>query len=122
MSWWVYSKPDLVLKNSHTRVTLGYRSGSSPVSHLQTMILLILVEIGLVLVLAGAVISNRKIKNMRDAGIYPESGKEKEEDVLRLLKSGNKILAIKCYREIHKIGLKEAKDAVELLEKHRSQP
>ncbi|MDF3059292.1 MAG: hypothetical protein K0R17_3507 [Rariglobus sp.] len=27
-------------------------------------------------------------------------------------------MAIKCYREIHKIGLKEAKDAVELLEKN----
>jgi ribosomal protein L7/L12 len=82
------------------------------------MTLLILVGIGLALVLVGAAISNRKTKNLRDAGIYPEAGKEKEEDVLRLLKSGDKIMAIKCYREIHKIGLKEAKDAVELLEKN----
>jgi len=57
--------------------------------------------------------SSRKVVNARNQGIYPEEGDETDEDVLRLLKVGEKILAIRCYREIHKVGLKEAKEAVE---------
>lgn len=60
--------------------------------------------------------SGMKVTELRARGIYPEVGKEKEEDVLRLLQSGQKIMAIRCYRSLHKVGLKEAKDAVELLE------
>ena len=39
-----------------------------------------------------------------------------EEEIRRLLKSGNKILAIKRYREKTGVGLAEAKAAVESLE------
>ena len=42
----------------------------------------------------------------------PNSG---TDDILRLAQAGNKIEAIKLYREIHGVGLKEAKDAVEKL-------
>lgn len=42
----------------------------------------------------------------------PNSG---TDDILRLAQAGNKIEAIKRYREIHGVGLKEAKDAVEKL-------
>lgn len=46
----------------------------------------------------------------------PNSG---PDDILRLALAGNKIEAIKLYREIHGVGLKEAKDAVEkLIEKN----
>ncbi|HVU38699.1 MAG TPA: ribosomal protein L7/L12 [Opitutales bacterium] len=38
------------------------------------------------------------------------------EDVKRLAAAGNKIAAIKAYRMIHRVGLKEAKDAVEALD------
>jgi ribosomal protein L7/L12 len=37
--------------------------------------------------------------------------------VLSLLKAGNKIEAIKVYREIYNVGLAEAKNAVEEMEK-----
>jgi len=36
-----------------------------------------------------------------------------DEDVRDLVRAGKKIEAIKCYRAIHGVGLKEAKDAVE---------
>lgn len=42
------------------------------------------------------------------------------KDVLRLVRSGNKIEAIKRYREIFGVGLKEAKDAVDRLESGQS--
>ena len=57
----------------------------------------------------------RKVAALRAIGVYPVKGKETDADVLRLLKTGNKMDAIKCYRSIHGVGLKEAKDAVELL-------
>jgi ribosomal protein L7/L12 len=41
----------------------------------------------------------------------------KFDDVLQLVRSGQKILAIKHYRELTGAGLKEAKDAVEFMEK-----
>ena len=39
-----------------------------------------------------------------------------EARVVEMLKKGNKIEAIKIYREIYNVGLAEAKDAVESLE------
>lgn len=38
-------------------------------------------------------------------------------DVMALIQSGRKIDAIKLYRELHGTGLKEAKDAIESLER-----
>ena len=35
------------------------------------------------------------------------------QDVKRLLQAGQRIEAIRCYREIHHVSLAEAKDAVE---------
>jgi ribosomal protein L7/L12 len=40
---------------------------------------------------------------------------ERHEDVLRLLKHGEKVMAIRCYRTVHKVSLKEAKEKVEAL-------
>ena len=45
----------------------------------------------------------------------PPHGKPTMEDVKRLVLSGRKIDAIRCYREIHQVSLAEAKDAVENL-------
>jgi hypothetical protein len=42
----------------------------------------------------------------------PDSG---TDEIRRMALAGNKIEAIKRYREIHGVGLKEAKDAVEKL-------
>jgi ribosomal protein L7/L12 len=40
------------------------------------------------------------------------------DDVIALLRKGNKIGAIKLYQEKMGVGLREAKDAVERMEKH----
>ncbi len=42
-----------------------------------------------------------------------------DADVLQLMRDGKKIEAVKRYRELHGVGLKEAKDAVEALEAGR---
>jgi len=39
-----------------------------------------------------------------------------EEDIIEALKAGHKINAIKHYRAVHGVGLREAKDAVEEME------
>ncbi len=51
----------------------------------------------------------------------PETYSQPSLDQVRdLLNSGNKITAIKIYREIYNVGLKEAKDAVEAMERGQS--
>jgi ribosomal protein L7/L12 len=52
----------------------------------------------------------------KEPGGYPEKGKEKIEDVKRLLKEGNKTLAIRCYRAITELGLSEAKRHLEQIQ------
>jgi hypothetical protein len=68
------------------------------------------------LFLAGHVFNLWKIANLRAKGIYPAQGKEQQEDVLKLLKFGEKPLAIRCYRAIYNVSLKEAQKQVKLLE------
>jgi len=51
----------------------------------------------------------------RDREEPPERPDSLEEELLELLRSGQKITAIKRYREENDVGLKEAKDAVEQL-------
>jgi ribosomal protein L7/L12 len=36
-----------------------------------------------------------------------------DEDILRIARQGQKIQAIKWYRSLHQVGLKDAKEAVE---------
>jgi ribosomal protein L7/L12 len=47
---------------------------------------------------------------------YLEDPASANAKVIALLKTGNKIEAIKVYREIYKVGLAEAKQAVEGME------
>lgn len=70
-------------------------------------------------ILVGRFFAERRVSVLRTRGIYPEKGKEREEDVERLLRGGERTMAIRCYREIHRVGLKEAKDAIVLLEKKK---
>ena len=58
-----------------------------------------------------------KIKRAQASGLYPKRGQGTDEDVKRLLSHGQKIMAIKLYREIHDVGLKDAKEAVERIAK-----
>lgn len=43
-----------------------------------------------------------------------------DPSVLSLIQSGQKIQAIKAYRKLYKVDLKEAKDAVDTLEEHQA--
>jgi ribosomal protein L7/L12 len=54
-------------------------------------------------------------QRLRNAGLYPPAGQGTQADVERLLRGGRKIEAIKLFREIHGVGLKEAKEGVEAL-------
>ena len=47
---------------------------------------------------------------------YFESQQAGDAKVVEMIKKGNKIEAIKIYRELNNVGLAEAKQAVELLE------
>jgi len=58
--------------------------------------------------------SRQETKRLRSRGLLPEPGQTPTlEHVKRLVTAGEKIQAIKMYREIHRVGLKEAKDVVE---------
>jgi len=45
----------------------------------------------------------------------PATGRGTMDDVQRLVSKGHKIAAIKVYREVHGVGLKEAKEAVDAM-------
>ena len=54
----------------------------------------------------------------KQTGVLPLAGSATMADVERLRLAGQKVWAIRCYREIHKCGLAEAKQAVEELASH----
>jgi len=56
-----------------------------------------------------------KIRRDRARGLYPQLGQETEADIEDLLRRGEKIYAIRVYRQIHGVGLKQAKEAIESL-------
>lgn len=56
----------------------------------------------------------RQMKD-RPRVVMPNPGNGTMEDVQRLVSEGHKIAAIKIYRELHGVGLKEAKEAVEAM-------
>ena len=60
-------------------------------------------------------LNRARVDRLRGRGIYPPSGQETAADVERLLMMGRKIDAIKVYRAVHGVGLKEAKQAVDEL-------
>lgn len=79
-------------------------------------ILFIFVGVG-VLVLVGVVIALSRRNGVEVVSLRPPPpggpGLQSPEELVRV---GRKIEAIKRYREIHGVGLKEAKDAVEAFE------
>ena len=74
-----------------------------------------LVFIGILFLLGYLVAwrTREKVRRLQDEGVYPQDGAEKPADVDRLLLLGHKTEAIKVYRQLHGVGLKEAKHAVE---------
>jgi hypothetical protein len=75
---------------------------------------LIWIGLGLVaLILINALVRLNHDARLRRAGLLPPRGRATMSDVERLLQSGHRILAIRCYREVHGVGLKDAKAAVD---------
>jgi ribosomal protein L7/L12 len=73
--------------------------------------------IGLVIIgmfIAGFIfVSQRSLIGARRSGLLPKVGQATMADVERLVRAGERILAIRCYREIHKCSLQDAKRAVD---------
>ena len=61
----------------------------------------------------ASIFATRRDSAARRSGLLPAAGKATMADVERLLRAGQTIYAIRCYREIHNCGLAEAKKAVE---------
>jgi hypothetical protein len=60
--------------------------------------------------------SSIRVAILRGMGVYPKPGKATKADVIRLIRLGRSVLAIRCYREIHpKVTYKEAKKRVDEL-------
>jgi ribosomal protein L7/L12 len=55
----------------------------------------------------------------RDAATLKPDAELSEQDILDEFRAGRKINAIKYYRQLHKVGLKEAKEAVERMDDAR---
>ena len=58
--------------------------------------------------------SRQQVQRARERGLWPPLGRiPTDEDVKRLAKAGERILAIKLCRQIHGMGFAESKAAVE---------
>lgn len=74
------------------------------------------VVVGLALVLTVLMLQSRSgLAKARSRGLCPPAGSCSDADVLALMVRGEKLLAIRLYRELHGGGLKDAKKAVDAL-------
>jgi len=67
------------------------------------------------LILLPSIAFHLKLRKLRQQGQYPETGTASMDDVDRLLERGDTVLAIRCYREIHRCDLRQAKAAIEAM-------
>ena len=74
-----------------------------------------LIAFGLILALVAIIslIASVQVAAARRSGLLPAAGQSTMADVERLANMGERVWAIRCYREIHSCGLAEAKHAVE---------
>ena len=80
-----------------------------PISAQLLLALLVVFALGFALVQR----TQNRVRQLRDVGMYPQQGEEADDDVDRLLQHGHQIEAIKVYRAVHRVGLIDAKEAVE---------
>jgi len=66
--------------------------------------------------------SGSGLQKVRSRGLLPPKGSGSDDDVAALMARGEKLLAIRLYRELHGVGLKEAKKAVEALPREPRSP
>ncbi len=78
------------------------------------MIILLSIIIGALVFVATQSYSNRMAR-MREYALNPPAGRDAEAVVWRILATGDKIGAIRLYREMTGKSLKESKDAVEAM-------
>jgi len=67
-------------------------------------------------VVCGHIYSQLELAKLRRMGLYPEKGRATEDDILKLLKAGHRIYAMRCHRELHGSSLKQAKQAITAIE------
>jgi hypothetical protein len=83
---------------------------------MNTIPLIIIVSIGLLLFGIFDHLQRRQLRRAREKGLWPQRGQSPSiEDVKRLAKNGEQILAIRLYRQLHPASLRDAKDIVEKL-------
>lgn len=58
-----------------------------------------------------------KITTLREKGVYPQPGRETNDDVSRLYNLGQQVLAIKLYGQMHDVSFPQAKTEVERMVK-----
>jgi len=75
----------------------------------------IALAVGVVVVILMLIhtVNRLKLQRLRDSGLYPPQGTGTMADVERLIMSGQKLSAVKLYREIKRVDLKDAKQAVD---------
>jgi ribosomal protein L7/L12 len=78
-----------------------------------TLVWIAVVVLG-VLVVSFAFVAVRD-SAARRSGLLPPAGRATMADVERLVRAGERIAAIRCYREIHHVGLAQAKKAIDEL-------
>ena len=76
-----------------------------------TLLWIAVVVVGVVVV-SYAFVATRD-STARRSGLLPQVGTATMADVERLVRAGERIAAIRCYREIHHVGLAEAKKAID---------
>jgi len=59
------------------------------------------------------IFTSRRDSKLQESGLSPAPGQATMADVERLVRAGQRIAAIRCYREIHHVGLAEAKKAID---------
>lgn len=71
---------------------------------------------GVLFLMNAARQQEQRLQDLKDRGMYPDPERASDDDVRRILEAGHKIEAIKIYRQVHGVGLKEAKEAVEAMQ------
>jgi len=77
--------------------------------------LLLVVAIGLVVWFLASASSSLKERQLVRDGILPPLDKTTDDDIAQLVKAGHKVWAIKRYRQLHNVSLKDAKTKIEAL-------
>ncbi len=71
------------------------------------------ISVAVILFAFWALSSRRQVDRAREHGLWPTGKTPTDADVKCLVDAGEKILAIKLCRQVHKMGLAEAKAHVE---------